>query len=246
MHFTEYWAILERDHAIQNPSTPEKLRALADYCGLRDGTRALDVGSGKGWLLRDWARRWEIDGIGLEINPFFVAEARAQASRADLRGRLAFVEGPALSYSPEPASFDVITCIGATFALGSFDDAVAWMLRALKPGGVLALGDVFQVEPHAPVVGAPAHGTALHDLAGLAALLEQRGLTPTGLIAASHDDWDHYLSQTWQAARAWAAANPDHPDRAELLRQVDASRERYLRWERQHLGWAILVARHTP
>ncbi len=49
---------------------------LADYCGIRDGDHVLDVGSGKGYMLHQWARRFGIEGTGLEINPSFVAQAR--------------------------------------------------------------------------------------------------------------------------------------------------------------------------
>src|SRR5690242_11254450 len=150
MRFTEYWAIVERDHEIQNPSSPEKLNLLADYCRLRDGLRLLDIGSGKGWLLCDWAARWAIDAIGLEINPWFVAAARERAAAANLGDRVTFVEGPALDFSPDPAGYDIVTCVGAAFALGSFDYAVAWMRRTLKPDGVLVIGEPFLNETPPP------------------------------------------------------------------------------------------------
>ncbi len=67
MHFTDAWAIRERDHDIQNPLSPAKLALLADYCRVRDGLRVLDVGCGKGVLLRTWAQQWAIDGTGLKL-----------------------------------------------------------------------------------------------------------------------------------------------------------------------------------
>jgi cyclopropane fatty-acyl-phospholipid synthase-like methyltransferase len=80
MHFTKFFSVVERNLEILNPISPEKLMLLADYCGVRDGDRVLDVGSGKGYMLREWAKRWMIEGTGLEINPSFVAQARSRAS----------------------------------------------------------------------------------------------------------------------------------------------------------------------
>lgn len=238
MHGAEFWAIAERDHAIQNPSSPEKLLLLADYCRVRDGMRVLDVGCGKGWLLRAWASRWAIRGVGLEINPAFVAVARAQAEAVGVADRLTLVEGPALAYTPQPGGYDIVTCVGASFALGSFDEAVAWMRRALKPGGALAIGEPFVREtPAAGSASAP-----YRDLAGTAAALERQGLALRGLIEAAPDDWDRYLSQQWRAVEEWAAEQPEHPERGAMLRTVAAARERYLRWERRYIGWAIFVA----
>lgn len=242
MHFTEYWAIVERDHTIQNPSSPEKLALLAEYCRLRDGLRILDVGCGKGWLLRTWASQWAIDGTGLEINPHFVATARSAATTAGLDDRVRFVEGPALDFEPEPHSYDVVMCIGAAFALGDYAAAVPWMRRALRPGGVLAIGEVFANElPFPPEMG----DEFARDLATTVGVLSDNDLDLTGMIVASLDDWDRYESQHWRAVHEWAAENPDHADRDELLRANVTSREHYLRWQRRYLGWAIFVARHA-
>jgi SAM-dependent methyltransferase len=243
MERTEYWSILERHHTIQNPTSPEKLMRLAEYCGLRGGMRVLDVGCGKAWLLRRWAERAVIAGVGLELNPWFVAEARERAATEDVDTRLTLIEGPALAFHPEPESFDIVLCIGASFAIGSFDEAVAWMLRARRPGGVIAIGEPFANEWSLPEGMLAEWGETLRDLHGLVSALESNGLTLTGQILASQDDWDHYESQHWRAAWEWADLHPTHPERGELLARVAADRERYLRWERRSLGWGIFVAR---
>jgi len=244
MHFTEYWSIVERSHTIQNPTSPQKLGLLADYCRVRDGARVLDVGSGKGWLLRTWAKAWQIEGTGLEVNPWHVAEARERAEAEGAADRLCFIEGPALDFAPQPASYDGVLCIGASFALNNFDEAVAWMRRAVKSDGVLAIGEPFLNRPLPPEVAALAGPEAAQwrSLAGTVAALEAHGLELCGLITASPDDWDHYESPHWLAAREWAAANPDHPEREELLRGVRRAREAYFGWERDYLGWSIFVA----
>ena len=65
------------------------------------------------------------------------------------------------------------------------------------------------------------------------------------MIAASEDDWDRYASGSWPAAHSWVAANPDDPDRAEILSLTDEYRRRHLRFTRRHLGWAMFVARRA-
>lgn len=248
MHFAEYWSIVERNHTIQNPSSPEKIRLLADYCRVRDGLRVLDVGSGKGYLLRTWAKEWRIEGTGLEINPWFVAEARARTEEGGVADRVTFIEGPALDFTPEPGAYDIVLCIGASFALEDFSHAVPWMLGALKPDGVLATGEPFlNQRPLPPEVAAlvPPELAAFPDLAGTVTAFEGFGLELNGFIASSLDDWDRYESPHWPAAREWARANPDHPEREDLLRQVLEGRAAYFRWERQYLGWGIFVGRRV-
>jgi SAM-dependent methyltransferase len=243
MHFTEYWSILERDHTIQNPTSPEKLMLLADYCGAHEGARVLDIGCGKGWLLRNWARAFAIAGTGIEVNPAFIAEAHVRAAEEDLAAHLTFIEGAALDIAVEPQSYDIALCIGASFALGGFDPALDWMRRAVRPGGTIAIGEPYAIQSSLPPELQPDWGESLRDLPGLVDALEQDDLTLTGMILASPDDWDRYVSLHWRAALEWAELNPDHPDRLELVQRVVAGRESYLRWERQAIGWGIFVAR---
>src|SRR5207247_11216453 len=42
------WEIIEHEHEIQNPLSPEKIRRLGDYLGLTRASRVLDVACGKG------------------------------------------------------------------------------------------------------------------------------------------------------------------------------------------------------
>src|SRR5215207_2464514 len=117
------------------------------------------------------------------------------------------------------------------------------MLGALKPSGVLAIGDVFLRAP-LPEVAAECEGVGRGDYRTLeqsAAVLERHGLALEGLIAASEDDWDRYASGSWRAARSWAASNPEAPDRAEILSLTDEFRKRHLRFTRPHLGWAMCM-----
>lgn len=81
MNRFEFFAAIERYHSIQNPTSEEKLDLAASYCRVRDGMRVLDVGCGKGWMLRRMASRFALEATGLEINPAFAAEARRLAWR---------------------------------------------------------------------------------------------------------------------------------------------------------------------
>ena len=160
---------------------------------------------------------------------------------------MSFVEGDAKDFVADPEGYDTVACIGAPFAIGSFEEAVEWMLEALKPSGVLAIGDVFLQAPLAEEV-AEREGVGAEDYRTLeesAAVLEAHGLVLDGMIAGSPEDWDRYASGGWRAAHAWAAANPDDPDRAEILDLTDGYRKEHLRFTRCHLGWAIFVTRRA-
>ena len=239
-----FYPIVARDLDLQNPMPASRLDDLARACGVRDGMRVLDVGSGKGSLLRRWAARFDIVATGLELNPRFAADARERAEREGVAQRLTVIEGPAADFVPAGHGYDVVACIGAPFAIGGFDDALAWMQAALRTGGSLVIGDRYLAEPFAPgSTGIEPEVAALRDLGSLHETIERAGLGVTAFFGSSTQELDRYASAWWTAAAAWAAEHPDHPERAALLADIAAKRGRYLDHERRHVGWGVWVTR---
>lgn len=235
-----YRAIVEPEEII-NPLSPEKLRRLIDYLRLQSGERVVDVACGKGWLLAEMASARSIEAIGLELNPAFAALARRALAAVAGGGARRIVDGPALDFPLEPGEFDVALCIGATFALGGLEGSIDWLATAVPPGGRVAIGEPFALGPFAPEVASrwPEYDRTAADIADLMAA---RGLTLTGLIASSDEDWDHYESQRWGRAAAWLRAHPDDPDAGWLAARIGEDRRRYLAEERGCFGWAMFVA----
>jgi hypothetical protein len=196
--------------------------------------------------MRRLAQRFDIQVTALEINPTFAAEARHLVAAEGLAHRVEIVEGPALDFRPEPASFDVVMCIGASFALGGFEPALDWMGRAAKRGGTIALGEVFAMElPYPPEVSLGSRAETDYPERSLWTTVETmraHGLPLRGLVEASADDWHRYHSLHWQAGLDWALENPGNPD-ADKLNDPAAMR-RSLELDGRNLGWAIFVARN--
>jgi SAM-dependent methyltransferase len=236
----DYWAIAERDIEIQNPVTDRKLRLLDDYCDIRDGLNVLDIGCGKAWVMRQWAERFSIRGTGLEINPHFVEVARRKAAERGAADKLNFIEGPAADFSPEPGSYDIVMCLGASFALGGFVQALDWMVAAAKPGGTLVIGDL-ALKHHAPVSRPDLR--LPNDARDTIGVIERHGAEVSALISASDADFERYVSHHRHATIRWARENPDHSDYGSVLEQSRIDWNFYLRRIRPYLGWTIFVAR---
>jgi cyclopropane fatty-acyl-phospholipid synthase-like methyltransferase len=233
-----YWSIAERDLEIQNPITDRKLRLLDDYCDVRDGLRVLDVGCGKAWVMRQWAERFDIEGIGLEHNRRFVDAARRLASSKGIGHRLELIHGPALDYRPEPQSFDIVMCLGATFALGGFVEALEWLSAAAKPGASLVIGDI--TLKHRPLT----HSKPLpHDTVEVMSVIERHGGEVSATISASEADFERYASHHRHNVLVWARENPEHAEAADFLDRCRRDWMYYQQQIRPQLGWTIFVAR---
>ena len=172
--------------------------------------------------MRQWAERHDIEGTGLETNPAFLDFARNRRPR---RGSITFLEGPAENFVPETASYDVALCLGATFALGGFVQSVEWMVRAVKTGGAVVVGDLSL--KHRPAVNTHQHLPL--DAVELAAVMQRHDVEVSAMISASDADFERYASHHRHATIRWAIENPSHPDHDEVLNKSADDWNYYLR-----------------
>lgn len=208
------------------------------------GPRVLDVGCGKGALLRRLAARQGITGLGIERHADLVAEARRRAQSAQLQGRLAFEVADLASFVPtEPQ--DLVVCMGASDALGRFPAALARLADWLRDGGLLLVDwGHWMKAPHPDylaVLGATPDEYADAELpVRLGAAI---GLAPVATWIATRGEWDAFEDDYASAHERAIAAAPDAPSAAERARWVASWREAYARWGRETLGWGLYLFR---
>jgi SAM-dependent methyltransferase len=234
------WEVAERDHEIQNPTSPEKIRLLGDYLRLTRESLVLDVACGKGGPARILAATYGCRISAIEIRPPFAEEARRQAAAAGLDPLIQVETADAATLQVEPNAFDAVLCLGAAFVWGTIADAAEALGIAVPAGGLIAIGEPFWQQWPLP------EGVEAEDFVGLretVSRFEQAGFRVIGIIAASDDDWDHYESLHWRAIEEWVAQQPAHPRVEELRVAHDQLREDYFAFKRALLGWAIFVGR---
>lgn len=231
MNEAEYFSIVEATHEVQNPTTPAKLREVAEYLEIGAGDRVLDIGSGRGFWAVLLAGRGA-DVVGLEINADFAAAAERRAAASGVGQQVRTVLGPAADFPVEPGEYTVASCLGASFALGGYRSALERMAEELGAGGRLAIGDLHSTDGSS--------SDELPSLAELVHIAEEFDFEITGIVSACDDDWDRYESLHWKNAHDWACRNPEHPDREVLLADSRRFRNDYL-VNREQLGWTIVL-----
>jgi SAM-dependent methyltransferase len=231
------WEIAERDHVLQNPTSPEKIRLLGDYLRLAPGKRVLDVACGKGGPALVLASEYGCHVTGVELREPFAAEARAAVQEQRLDALVTVETGDAAAFPLEPDAWDAALCLGASFVWGHIGEAVEALLPAVKPGGYVAIGEPYW-RSWPLIAGIDDQGYV--DLEATIARFSSGGVALTGVIAASEDDWDRYESLHWRALEEWLDANPDDTD---LRALHEERRSEYFRVGRAQFGWAIFVGR---
>jgi SAM-dependent methyltransferase len=237
--------LAEANHRILNPYTEEKLMLLGELCRLQPGMRQLDLACGKAEMLCQWAKRWGITGVGVDISKVFLAAARQRIVEMGVEGQVTLIEGDAGQYLAEASSFDIVSCIGATWIGGGLVGTLRLMLPALKEGGLLLVGEPYWIDPPPEEAFASARlGKGdFTTLIGTLDRFESAGLELVEMVLADQDSWDRYVASQWWTMDAWLRANPDDPD-ASTAREWNAHwRRDYLEFGRRYLGWGIFALR---
>jgi SAM-dependent methyltransferase len=119
-----------------------------DRLGLRTGQRILEIGPGPGRLLIPAAMQVEPDGeaVGIDIQPRMVDRLQQRAEQAGLTN-LTVILGDATEPHVDQDSFDLVFLAMTLGEIPDREAALAESYRALKPGGVLSVTEIFG-DPH--------------------------------------------------------------------------------------------------
>lgn len=240
---TWWHAVVESEHELMNPTSADKIRLLGERLGLGPGSHVLDIASGHSGPALVLAREFGCRLTCVERSPEFLDAARRRIGEAGFEDRIELVEADAATF--EPGRYDAALCLGATFVYGGLVPTLE-CLRAAAP--LLAVGEPYwrswplPPEPESHADRRTDEGEWL-PLPETVERVESTGVRVVSLIASSEDDWDRYESLHWQALDRWLATNPDHPQAEEFRTRGAADRDRYLRWERAVMSWAIFVCR---
>ena len=240
---TWWHAVVEAEHELMNPTSADKIRLLGERLGLGPGSHVLDIASGRSGPARLLAQEFGCRVTCVERAPEFLAAARERIAEAGLEDRIELVEADASTF--KPARYNAALCLGATFVYGGLVPTLE-RLRAAAP--LLGVGEPYwRSWPLPPEPESVANRRTDEEewlpLPETIERAESAGVRVVSFIASSEDDWDRYESLHWQTLDRWLAANPGHPQAEEFRARGAADRDRYLRWERAAMGWAILVCR---
>jgi len=241
----KFYGITHRDVTFCNPMSEQKFDELVGLLDLPPDSRALDVACGKAELLRRISRRYGASGVGVDISPYEVKDAVRKNLELGLDRRIEIVEGDGAKHETEPESFDLTMCIGATWVWGGYKGTLSALKQRTRPGGLILVGEPYKIkDPDQAYLDAEgdfaANLVTHHDNYRVGV---DSGLTFLYSMVSSADDWDRYEGMTHRGAESYAIENPEDLDVPELLDLARQNTEKYLRWGRDTLGWAVYMFR---
>lgn len=238
-------AIASVGQRTEYPLSGKALRVLGKHCGLHRGKRVLDLGCGRGELLCQWAKAFDVQGTGVEEDEIKLRGALERASELDTWQRLNLIDDDVLDYPQPFHQYDVVACLSATGRHDSLSETRDWMRPSLddRRGGLLVMGLTYWRQRPTPeiceVLDWPAE--ALPTVGDIALQLIDSDMVLRDMHLVSLAQMDAHYAQQWRACARWLQKNPDHEDVLALQSWLTESQQRYLRYEREALGWGVFV-----
>jgi SAM-dependent methyltransferase len=246
MEMWKFYDVTLRRHVVCNPTSEEKLARLVDLVRLPTAARVVDIACGKGEFLIRLAEAYGVRGVGVDLSPFFITEAKRRLQARAPQAGITFTQMDGADFKPDkPHSLALASCIGASWVFGGHAKTLDALIGMAEPDGWVIVGEPYWLqEPsdeYLQALGMPRETFGSH--ADNVEAGQRLGLELVHTLVSSKDDWDRYEGLQWYAMAEYARTNRDDADLPELLERVAKQKSAYLKWGRDALGWAIYVFR---
>lgn len=239
--------IAEQQHRILNPFSEVQLALLGEICQIQHGMQQIDLCCGKGEMLCSWSAKYGLAGVGVDISPVFLRAAHQRAAELQCQERVTFVEADAGSYPIESNSYDIVSCIGATWIGNGLTGTLELMRPALRDReSLLLVGEPYWIEtPPDEAYAAVVDGDRemYTSLAGTHERIEAAGFELVEMVLADQQGWDRYVARQWIAISNWLRNHADDPDAAALWQWNEKEKHAYLTYGRRYFSWGVFVLR---
>lgn len=235
--------IAHGDLEVWNPVDLQTQLSVVSEAGLGPGSTVLDVGCGRGELLRRIREQYHCDCLGIDLESQVIDLAETHVQAPDLGGTLNLrAEG----FSADrfvPRSFDLVVCMGSTHAVGTYQETLEVLGGLAKPGGCLLLGEGFwESEPALDYLQfLSISRDDLLDHPGNIRAGEQAGFQIIAEHRSTREQWDHYETTYARNVDRYLELNPQDPEAPLMKSRIDNWRDAYQKWGRGTLGFGIYL-----
>lgn len=243
----KFYDITHKEHKLCNPISIESINTLINMLELEPQSKILDIATGKAEFLIQLAEKKGISGVGIDLSPKHMADARKKLERRlPNTKKIKLLEMDGANYKPEQEeSFDLVSCVGASWIYKGHKGTLTFLKRMVKPGGYIVDGEPFWItnppEEYVELSGMGKDEFATHYQNVV--IGEKLGLDLIYTFVSSKEDWDRYEGLQWYASDKYIRNNPDDPDNQSLIEEVSKNKKAYLKYGRDCLGFAIYLFR---
>ncbi|GLZ29851.1 methyltransferase type 11 [Lentzea sp. NBRC 105346] len=144
-----YWPSPD-DRSTLEEATDNLTDQLIERLEVGPGARVLDVGCGTGRPAVRLSKATGCEVIGIAVSPEQVRRANARAEEEGVAHLVSFQVGNAMELAFADTSFDAAWALESIMHMADRKHVLTEIQRVLRPGGRVALTDLFEADPAGP------------------------------------------------------------------------------------------------
>ena len=242
----KYFSITHKFHTLMNPMSEQKVDELIRLLGVFPESHIIDIGCGKGEFLLRIAEKVQINGIGVDLSPYVIKEAKIRSNERLPDAQIKFVESEGKAYlETVKDQFDISSCMGASWIFGNHENTLKALINVTRKHGMIIVGEPFWIKQPTQWYLEMAE-VSYNDFGSHAQNIEvgeKLGLRPIYALTSNLDEWDRYEKLQWLGVDNYVMDNPEDSDNDELLAKVSNFRNAYIKEGRDVFGWGLYVFR---
>ena len=206
----KYFDITHRFHVVCNPTSVAKPEELIGLMRLEPGSLFLDIACGKAEMLVRLAEAYDIRGVGVDLSPYFMKDAKELKRQRVPGSNLEFVNVNGAEYHRgNTKNFDLSMCIGASWIYDGHRGTLRAMKCMTRPGGIVMVGEPFFTEKPSEeyLTTEDFSRDEFSTHYGNIQIGVEEGLAPLYTMVSNLDDWDRYETLKWYAVDEFARNN---------------------------------------
>lgn len=231
---------LEIDSPTAGLASPLRLLTIGKYLQLGAGSRAIDLGCGRGEMLCLWARYLESTGVGVDTDRSLLADAIARAERWGVSGKIEFDCMDMAQYEMADGAFDVVACMSASMGFGGFRPTIRHLRRVVSATGSLVVAEPFYSALDVPSELREYEGDC-HTEMDLLNIARAEGLEIGYYSRATRDEWDRYIFSSRRSGMQELLAMPSGPAREDRRAGLHRWQDMYIRYRQHWQGMAFMT-----
>src|SRR5262245_51123216 len=111
MDMWKFYDITHREHEICNPANSGNLDELIALLRLGRGDSVIDIACGKGEFLIRLALKYGVRGLGIDISPYYLEEARQRHEQRASAADITFLQMDGAAFKADRSNeFDLASC----------------------------------------------------------------------------------------------------------------------------------------
>ena len=214
----------------------DRIIEVGAILGLNEKSNVLDLCCGYGEMLKLWAERFNIKGVGVDLCSEYIDVGTQRLIENHLQDRIILKVEDAQNYTTDE-KFDVACLCGVGELFGGIDGHISMLEKFVKPTGRLIIAECFLNTTPAPRELIDFEGT-LYTLNELYKIISARGWYISYFSTGTDADWERYIS--WDARRTIEGIrkNPESQNDKDWL---DKWYNMYFQYRRQYEGWGFFA-----